>query len=170
MFSMSLLSFKTISTSVDVLGIIFIVVLFPPISFAYHGLEVSVSLDSAQYIPLGEEGNQINVFVNYTVNDSSLLNQRINSVMKVYTTNGTLIKTSSSSDGFTLNQSGSQRHATTINNNNSLQNVNVIPVIQFTNLTKTTPLSNPLQFNLTLSEGPVTPEIETGNEIAALKP
>jgi hypothetical protein len=51
-----------------------------------------------------------------------------------------------------------------------LQNVNIIPVIQFTNLTKTTPLSNPLQFNLKLSEVPVTPEIETGNEIAALKP
>jgi hypothetical protein len=34
------IDFKTISTSVDVLGIIFIVVLFPPISFAYHGLEV----------------------------------------------------------------------------------------------------------------------------------
>ena len=168
---MMLSSFKKILTLVNLLGIIFIVVLFPHISFAYHGQEVSVLFDSAQYIRLGEEGNQVNVFVNYTVNDPSLLNQRINSVMKVYTTNGTLIKTSSSADGFTLNQSGSQRHATTVtNNNNSLQNVDVIPVIQFTNLTKTMPLSNPLQFNLTLSEVPATSEIETGTGIAELKP
>jgi hypothetical protein len=169
MFSMSPLPFKTIIT-LDVLDIIFIVVLVPHSSFAYHGQEVSISLDSAQYLPLGEEGNQVNVLVNYTVNDPSVLNQRINSVMKVYIPNGTLIKTSSSSDGFTLNQSGSQRHATTLDNNNSLPIVDVIPVIQFTNLTKTIPLSNPLQFNLTLSEVPVTSEIETENEIAALRP
>lgn len=169
MFSMSLLPFKTILT-LDVLGIVFIVVLVPHSSFAYHGQEVSISLDSAQYLPLGEEGNQVNVLVNYTVNDPSVLSQRINSVMKVYTPNGTLIKTSSSSDGFTLNQSGSQRHATTLNNNNSLPNVDVISVIQITNLTKTIPLSNPLQFNLTLSEVSATLEIETGTGIAELKP
>jgi hypothetical protein len=38
------------------------------------------------------------VLANYTLSDPSLLNQKINSVMKVYSTNGTLIKTSSSSD------------------------------------------------------------------------
>jgi hypothetical protein len=44
--------------------------------------------------------NQVNAFSNYTVNDPSFVNQKINSVMKVYATNGTLIKTSSSADGF----------------------------------------------------------------------
>jgi hypothetical protein len=107
------------------------------------------------------------VFSNYTVNDPSFVNQKINSVMKVYATNGTLIKTSSSAEGFVVDESGSQRHATTITNT-TMQNV--IAVVQYTNLTKTIPLSNPLQLNLTLSESSVTPEIGTEDEIAALPP
>ena len=50
-----------------------------------------------QSIPLTGGGNQVNV--KYTVNDPSIINQMINSVMKVYTTNGTLIKTSSCAEG-----------------------------------------------------------------------
>ena len=87
-----------------------------PIVLAYHGQEISITLNSAEFIPLGEEGNQVNVFSNYTLNDPSFLNHKINSVMKVCATNGTLIKTSSSADGFIVNQTGSQRHATTIIN------------------------------------------------------
>jgi hypothetical protein len=56
--------------------------LTPTVVVAYHGQEISISLDHAEFIPLGEEGNQVNVFSNYTVNDPSLLNQEINSVMK----------------------------------------------------------------------------------------
>jgi hypothetical protein len=56
------------------------------------------------------------VFANYTVNDPSLVNQKLNSVTKVYAINGTLIKTSSSADGYIVNQTGSQRHLTTITN------------------------------------------------------
>jgi hypothetical protein len=83
--------------------------------------------------------------------------------MKVYATNGTLIKTSSSAEGFVVNQNGSQRHATTITNS-TMQNV--IAVVQYTNLTKTAPLSNPLQTNLTLTPHPAISETES--EIAAL--
>jgi hypothetical protein len=83
--------------------------------------------------------------------------------MKVYATNGTLIKTSSSAEGFVVNQSGSQRHATTITNT-TMQNV--IAVVQYTNLTKTIPLSNPLQVDLNLSQIPALSENES--EIAAL--
>ena len=50
------------------------------------------------------------------------VNQKINSVMKVYATNGTLIKTSSSAEGFVVNQTGSQSHATTVTNS-TVQNV-----------------------------------------------
>ena len=137
--------------------------LTPTVVVAYHGQEVSIFLDHAEFIPLGEVGNQVNVFSNYTVNDPSIVNQKINSVMKVYATNGTLIKTSSSANGFVVNQTGSQRHATTITNT-TMQNV--IAVVQYTNLTKTTPLSNPLQVNLTLTQVPAISEAES--EIAAL--
>ena len=137
--------------------------LTPTVVIAYHGQEISISLDHAEFIPLGEEGNQVNVFSNYTVNDPSLLNQKINSVMKVYATNGTLVKTSSSAEGFIVNQTGSQHHVTTINNS-SLQNV--IAVVQYTDLAKTLPLSNPLQVDLNLTQVPALSETES--EIAAL--
>jgi hypothetical protein len=144
------------------LSILFLLV--PTVVVAYQeGQEISISLDSAEFIPLGEEGNQVNVFSNYTVNDPSFVNQKINSVMKVYATNGTLIKTSSSADGFIVNQTGSQRHVTTITNN-TLQNV--IAVVQYTDLPKTLPLSNPLQVDLNLTQVPALSETES--EIAAL--
>jgi hypothetical protein len=132
--------------------------------YAYHGQEVSISLDSAEFTPVDEEGNRVNVFANYTVNDPSLLNQKINSVMKVYLTNGTLIKTSSSAEGFVVNQTGSLRHTTMITNN-TLQNV--IAVVQYTDLAKTLPLSNPLQVDLNLTKVPAISETES--EIAALQ-
>jgi hypothetical protein len=100
--------------------------LTPTVVVAYHGQEISISLDSAEFIPLGEVGNQVNVFSNYTVNDPSFVNQKINSVMKVYATNGTLIKTSSSAEGFVVNQTSSLSHATTITNNTPQ---NVIAVV-----------------------------------------
>ena len=62
-----------------------------PFYFICGGQEISILLDSAEFIPLSENGeeNQVNIFVNYTVNDPALVSQRINSVMKVYSTNGT---------------------------------------------------------------------------------
>jgi hypothetical protein len=140
--------------------------LTPPVVFAYHeGQDISISLVSSDFIPLGEEGNQVNLFSNYTVNDPSLLNQKINSVMKVYATNETLIKTSSSAEGFVVNQTGSQHHASTIPNS-TLKNV--IVVVQYTDLAKTLPLSNPLQVDLNLTQVPAISETGTENEIAAL--
>jgi hypothetical protein len=143
------------------LSVLFLLV--PTVVVAYHGQEISISLDHAEFIPLGEEGNQVNVFSNYTVNDPSLLNQEINSVMKIYSTNGTLIKTSSSVEGFIVNQTGSQRHVTTITNSTPQ---NVIAVVQYTDLAKVLPLSNPLQVDLNLTQVPAISETES--EITAL--
>jgi hypothetical protein len=144
------------------IGLIATIFLYPLISYSYHGQEISIFLDSAEFIPLDVQENQVNIVANYTINDPSFINQMINSVMKVYLPNGTLIKTSSSADGFIVNQTGVQRHATSIVNNTSQI---VIAVVQFTNFEKTLPISNPLQVNLTLA----TSTSETKNEIAALQ-
>jgi hypothetical protein len=72
-----------------------------------------------------------------------------------------LIKTSSSADGFIVNQTGEHRHATSIINNTSQ---NVIAVVQFTNFEKSLPVSDPLQVNLTLA-----PPTAIENEIVALQ-
>ena len=138
------------------------------IAFADHGQEVSITLNFTQFVPLTTtgEGNRIQVFVNYTVNDPSIINQTINSVMKVYQVNGTLIKTSSSPNGFIVNETGIQRHATTITNNSKLQNV--VAVIQFTDLAKLIPISNPVQVKLNLTQVSNAAVVEKEeNQIAA---
>ena len=61
------------------------------------------------------------------VNDPSIINQMINSVMKVYTTNGTLIKTSSSAEG--LLRIKQVYNATTISDDAL---AGLIAVVQFT--------------------------------------
>jgi hypothetical protein len=122
-------------------------------AFAYHGQEVLLALDSAQFIPRlnTTEGSQVKVLVNYTVNDPSIVNQTINAVMNVYTLNGTLVKTSSFPAGFTANNFGTQQLATTIKGNpNPIQNITA--VITITNAAKLIPLSNSLTTKLNLGQ------------------
>lgn len=138
----SSLSFMTV--------IIYSAIISPPHeSFANHGQEITITEDLALFIPLTVGGNQVNVLVNYTANDPSVIGQMANSVMKVYTTNRTLIKTSSSAEGFIVNQTGFQRHATTIADSTLSE---VIAVVQYTDIAKTIPLSNPLRVDLTLNQ------------------
>jgi hypothetical protein len=130
--------------------LIYSVVISPPQeSFANHGQEITITEDLALFIPLTVGGNQVNVLVNYTANDPSIVGEMANAVMKVYTTNRTLIKTSSSAEGFIVNQTGSQRHATTIADSTLRE---VIAVVQYTDLAKTIPFSNPLRVDLTLNQ------------------
>src|ERR671921_2529252 len=120
-------------------------------AFAYHGQEVLIALDSAQFIPRlnTTEGSQVKVLVNYTVNDPSIVNQTINAVMNVYTLNGTLVKTSSFPAGFTANNFGTQQLATTIRGN-TIQNITAVATI--TNAAKLIPLSNTLTTKLNLGQ------------------
>lgn len=142
MVSNSLLQSIVILLSISIVSL-------PQISYAAQAQEISISLDSAMFVPLTGGGNQVNVFVDYIVNDPSITNQMINSVMKVYTPDRTLIKTSSSVEGFVANQTGLQRHATTITNS-TLQDITA--VVQFTDFTKTIPISNPLAVDLALNQ------------------
>jgi hypothetical protein len=120
-------------------------------AFAYHGQEVLIALDSAQFIPRlnTTEGSQVKVLVNYTVNDPSIVNQTINAVMNVYTLNGTLVKTSSFPAGFTATNFGTQQLATTIKEN-TIQNITAVTTI--TNAAKLIPLSNSLTTKLNLGQ------------------
>src|SRR5215207_2990190 len=91
--------------------------------------EVSIILDSAQFMPLSSgDGNQVKVKVNYTTLNSTIMGQTINAVMKVYAFNETAIKMTSFPNGFTANGSGIQELKTTITDN---QTANVIAVVQF---------------------------------------
>jgi len=140
-------------------------------AFANHGKEISLELNSATFAPLtSASGNQVKVGVNYTTINSTLLGNTINAVMKVYASNTTAIKSTSFPNGFTVNRSGMEEIKTTIRGNSTQ---NVIAVVQFTDLSKTMPISNPLQVDLNLTRGlgqASALKEEPTYEIAALPP
>ena len=149
--------------------------LFSPIelkrAFANHGKEVSLELNSATFAPLtSASGNQVKVGINYTTTNNTLVGNTINAVMKVYAHNTTAIKSTSFPNGFTANRSGIEEIKTTIRGNSTQ---NVIAVVQFTDLSKIMPISNPIQVDLNLTRGTEQAsslEEEPAYEIAALPP
>ena len=140
-----------------------------PVIFAEHGEEVSLILDAGDFIPLTiDDGNQVSVSVNYTTNNSTIIDNTINAVMKIYAPNRTAIKSTSFPNGFIANNSGMQEIKTTIRDN---QTKNITAVVQFTDATKTIPISNPIQIRLNLTQASTTiSEEATRPEIAAFPP
>jgi hypothetical protein len=139
-------------------------------AFADHGEEISIALNSATFMPLtSAEGNQVRVGVNYITLNGTLVGNTINAVMKVYAPNTTAIKSTSFPNGIIANSSGTAEIKTTIIGNSTQ---NVTAVVQFTDASKTVPLSNPVQIGLNLTQGaasmavPIEPEYE----IAAIPP
>jgi hypothetical protein len=135
-----------------------------PEVFADHGQELSLILNSGSFTPLTiDKGNQVKVLVSYTTNNSSIIDNIINAVMKIYALNRTAIKSTSFPNGFNASSSGTQEIKTTIMDN---QTKNLTAVVQLTDATKTVPLSNPVHIRLNLtqpftatSENATTPEI-----------
>jgi hypothetical protein len=140
-----------------------------PDVFAYHGQEISLILNSGSFTPLTiDKGNQVKVLVSYTTNNSSIIDNTINAVMKIYALNRTAIKSTSFPNGFNANSSGTQEIKTTIMDN---QTKNLTAVVQFTDATKTLPLSNPVHIRLNLTQPfAATSENATTPEIAAFFP
>lgn len=140
-------------------------------AFANHGKEVSLELNSASFAPLSSSpGNQVKVGVNYTTINNTLIGNTINAVMKVYAINTTTIKSTSFPNGFNATRSGMEEIKTTIIGNSTQ---NIIAVVQFTDLTRTIPISNPLQIKLNLTQDQATATVaeeEPTYEIAALLP
>ena len=139
-------------------------------AFANHGEEISIALNSATFMPLtSAEGNQVRVGVNYTTFNGTLIGNTINAVMKVYAPNTTAIKSTSFPNGIIANSSGTAEIKTTIIGNSTQ---NVTAVVQFTDASKTVPLSNPVQVGLNLTQGAASMAVplEPEYEIAAIPP
>jgi hypothetical protein len=139
------------------------------VAFAYHGKEISEKLNYAHFLPLGAGNNtnntnqsgqlnQVKLIVNYTVAEpSSLNNQNITALMRVYTTNGTLIRSSPAELGFigdnhtsnTTNSGGQAEFATSITDSNIKD---VRPFVFFTNAERNQNFSSPVNVNLTLGQ------------------
>ena len=85
---------------------------------AQNGPDISISLENASYVQLNNTASKLNVLVNYDVENKTLQDERINGVMKVYASNGTLVKYSSFPDGFLANETGVVEFKTTLKDPN----------------------------------------------------
>ena len=129
-------------------------------AFAYHGQEVILSLDNSTFtlLTLGS-GNQVRVLASYNVQNSSIAGQTINAVMKLYTSNGTLIKTSSYPSGFVAqNTNGTAELKTTVEDP-TIQSA--IANITLTNAAKTEVISNEISTTINLQGASLTPTTNT---------
>ena len=85
---------------------------------AQNSHDISISLENASYVQLNNTASKLNVLVNYDVENKTLQDERINGVMKVYASNGTLVKYSSFPDGFLANETGVVEFKTTLKDPN----------------------------------------------------
>lgn len=139
-------------------------------AFAYHGQEVILSLDNSTFSPLTTgTGNQVRILANYNIQNSSIVGQTINAVMKLYTLNGTLIKSSSYPSGFIAqNTNGTAELKTTITAP-TIQSA--IANITLTNAAKTEVISNEISTTMNLQGASsttnttaITPQQETDEQ------
>jgi hypothetical protein len=121
-------------------------------AFAYHGKEISQKLNYAHFLPLtsNNQTHQVKVVVNYSVTDSSIVNKNMNTIMHVYTPNGTLIKSSSFPHGFVINATTGQSTLATTITDNTIKNVKADVI--FTDAAKNANYSDPLSVNLNLGQ------------------
>ena len=76
--------------------------------------KVTIDLTSVEFAPLtSSENNQLKIVINYQTSDPSLVNTPMAGTMKVYDSDGNIIKTSKIGNGYVLGQSGPMQFATT---------------------------------------------------------
>ena len=80
--------------------------------------DISISLENSSYVQSNSTASKLNVLVNYDVENKTLRDEKINGVMKIYASNGTLVKYSSFPDGFLANKSGVVEFKTTLKDPN----------------------------------------------------
>lgn len=118
--------------------------------FANHGKEILLKLGDGQFfLPPGKNVQQIKLTTIYSVSDPATVGKQISATMKIYTSNGTLLKTTSVPNGFKVEKTGFQQFVTSLPNS-TLQSITTI--VLFTDLNKTSPLSNALTNNLVLNK------------------
>jgi hypothetical protein len=140
-------------------------------AFADHGQEISLSLNDSSFAPSPEGGNQVKVVVNYATQDPMAVDDLVKGVMKVYTPNGTLIKTSSSPTPFPVSTTGQLQMATTLTEN-TIENITAN--IVFTNPIRTEIVSNELpvkpDFNRVITSASIEEDRETAEAVRGEEP
>jgi hypothetical protein len=112
---------------------------------------ITLTLDKSSYAPLTNiHGNQLSVSVRYQVDDKSLADQKINGLMKLYSSNGTLMHSTSFPDGFVAKKKGGVEELKTTIRDPTLEHV--VANVTFTDLKKTETLSNTVTVQLDLNK------------------
>lgn len=112
---------------------------------------ITLTLDKSSYAPLTNiHGNQLSVSVRYEVDEKSLPDEKINGLMKIYSSNGTLIHSTSFPDGFSAKKNGGVEELKTTIRDPTLEHV--IANVTFTDLKKTETLSNTVTAKLDLNQ------------------
>jgi hypothetical protein len=108
----------------------------------------TISIDSAVALPLTTaEGNQVRVIVNYSIDDESLIGQRINAIMGIYDrNNGSLVKLSSFPNGFVINNTEGTTQLATSLLDPKIQNISAI--VTLTNAEKSEKYTNDVRADL----------------------
>lgn len=118
-------------------------------TFANHGKEIDLKFSDAQFFLSPVKNiSQVKFTVTYTVSNSNTVGDMINGIMQIYTENRTLIKTTSIPNGFKADEDGFQQFVTNIPTS-SIQKITAI--VSFTDLNKTSFLSNAVNRNLSLN-------------------
>lgn len=129
---------------------IFIFSTLQQLVFANHGKEIILKLNDAQFfLPSGKNIQQVKLTTTYSVSDSATIGKEISGAMKIFSSNGTLIKTTSIPNGFKVDKTGFQQFVTSLPNS-TIQNITT--VVLFTDLNKTAPLSNSINTDLILNK------------------
>lgn len=111
--------------------------------------DISITVGSSSFAPLTTvHGNQVRVSVTYQVNDESLENEKINGIMKLYSSNGTLIHSSSFPEGFIAKKKGGTEDFKTTIRDPAINSL--IANVTFVDLDKKNTLSNTVTTNLNL--------------------
>lgn len=120
-------------------------------SFSQKDDSIDISVVNSSFVPLSNtDANQVKVNIEYNLENEKMQNQLINAVMEIHAANGTLIRTTSIGNGFTLQSDGGEQMLKTSINDKSLQSVSIKVVL--TDLSKKIPLSNTLSKDLKLEE------------------
>lgn len=129
---------------------VFVLPILQQSAFSNHGKEIVLKLNDAQfYLPLGKNVQVIKLTTTYSVTDPATVDKQISGTMKIYTANGTLMKTTSIPNGFKADKNGFQQFVTSLPNS-TIQSITT--VVLFTDLNKTVALSNSITNNLVLNK------------------
>ena len=143
------MDFKKLSVLISILTISGILLGIHGVISAYAANQSNITLGNAHFAPLnGTTNYQIKLNVSYSVSDPTLIGQKLNAVMKVHSSNGTVIKTTSYPLGFTANNTGTIQLLTNIP---IAVAQNITTETFLTDLNKTNILSNPVKTLPTMS-------------------